>query len=198
MKQFIRSVKPSPNWLIAKRELRWLWDAHVYGFGAIFTLVATFSVISIVCKRGAIFKKRKAHFAVMLSASAVAGFFRSIVLLWDPYVSSNNPPNSQVLFCVISWGVATACITSSFSIMLLFLGETTKTSLDPASLKNLTLLITKTLANALYLLLSELVVWFHQEAWIMIFIYHVTFASWGLVVSIGEHFIKNPTAFWCD
>ena len=28
----------------------------------------------------------------------------------------------------------------------------------------------------------------------MIFIYHLTFASWGLVVSIGEHFIKNPTA----
>ena len=58
----------------------------MYGLAAIFALVATFSIISIVCKRGAIFKKRKGHFAVMLSALAVAGFLRSIVLLWDPYV----------------------------------------------------------------------------------------------------------------
>lgn len=178
-------VEPSPNWLIAKRELRWLWDAHVYGFGAIFALIATFSIIFIVCKRGAIFKKRKAHFAVMLSVLAVAGFLRSVVLLWDPYVSSHNSPDSQVLFCVISCGIARACITSNFSIMLLILVETTKTSLRPARLKNLPFLITITLVNVLYLLLSELVVWFHPKARVMIFICHVTFASWGLVVSIG-------------
>ncbi|XP_067031964.1 uncharacterized protein [Acropora muricata] len=178
-------VEPSPNWLIAKRELGWLWDAHVYGFAAIFALIATFSVTFIVCKRGAIFKKRKAHFAVMVSALAVAGFLRSVVLLWNPYVSSNSPLDSQVLFCVISWGIARACITSSFSIMLLILVETTKTSLGPERLKNLPFLITMTLVNVLYLLLSELVVWFHPEAHVMIFICHVAFASWGLVVSIG-------------
>ena len=71
--------------------------------------------------------------------------------------------------------------------MLLILVETTKISLGPERLKNLPFLITMTLVNVLYLLLSELVVWFHPEAQVMIFIClaHVAFASWGLVVSIG-------------
>lgn len=178
-------VEPSPNWLIAKREWRWLWDAHVYGFGAVFALIATFSIICTVFNRKAIFKRRRVHFAVMHSALAVSGFLRSVILFWNPYVSNNNSPDSQVLFCMSAWGIATACFTSSFSIMLLILVETTKATLGPARLKNLPFLITITLVNVLYLLLSDLVVWFHPEARVMIFICHVTFATWGLVVSIG-------------
>lgn len=42
-----------------------------------------------------------------------------------------------------------------------------------------------TLANIFYLLVSDLVVWFHPEAKVMIFICHFTFATWGLAISIG-------------
>ena len=113
---------------------------------------------------------------VMNLALLVAGFLRSLILFWDPYASSSDTTDLQLLFCIISWGISTACITSSFSIMLLIFLETTKTSLGPARLKNLPCLLSITLVNIFYLLVSDLVVWFHPEAKVMIFISHVTFA----------------------
>ncbi|KAJ7360104.1 hypothetical protein OS493_018088 [Desmophyllum pertusum] len=113
------------------------------------------------------------------------GFFRSLILFWDPYASSSDTTDLQLLIYIISWGISTACITSSFSIMLLIFLETTRTSLGPARLKNLPCLVSITLVHILYLLASDLVVWFHREAKVMIFVCHVTFAVWGLAVSIG-------------
>ena len=115
----------------------------------------------------------------------VAGFLRSLILFWDPYASSSDTTDLQLLFCIISWGISTACITSSFSIMLLIFLETTKTSLGPARLKNLPCLLSITLVNIVYLLVSDSVVWFHPEAKVIIFICHATFAAWGLAVSVG-------------
>ncbi|XP_068682823.1 uncharacterized protein [Montipora foliosa] len=178
-------VEPSPNWLVAIKEWKLLWHLHVYGFATVFALIAFFAITCIVVSRKAILKKQRAHFAVMNSALVVTGFLRSLVLFWDPYASRENTSSSMVLFCIISWGIGTACITSSFSIVLLIFMETTKTSLGPARLKNLPFLMSITLSNILYLLLSDLVVWFHSEARVMVFICHVTFATWGLVVSIG-------------
>ena len=123
-----------------------------------------------------IFTRQRVHRAVMNLALLVAGFLRSLILFWDPYASSSDTTDLQLLFCIISWGISTACITSSFSIMLLIFLETTKTSLGPARLKNLPCLLSITLVNIFYLLVSDLVVWFHPEAKVMIFISHVTFA----------------------
>ena len=91
----------------------------------------------------------------------------------------------QLLVCIISWGISTACITSTFSIMLLIFSETTKTSLGPARLKNLPCLVSVTLANIFYLIMSDLVVWFHPRAKLLIFICHVTLAIWGSTVLTG-------------
>ena len=68
-------------------------------------------------------------------------------------------------------------------MLLIFLE--TKTSLGPARLKNLPCLLSITLVNIVYLLVSDSVVWFHPEAKVIIFICHATFAAWGLAVSAG-------------
>lgn len=181
-------VEPSPNWLEAIKEWKWLWEVHVYGFGTIFALIAFYAMICLVVCRKAIFTRHRIHLAVMNASLAVTGFLRSLILFWDPYASSGDTSDFQLLVCIISWGIATACITSSFSILLLIFLETTKTSLGPARLKNLPCLVSITLVNILYLLMSDLVVWFRPEAKVMIFICHFAFATWGLAISIGYSF----------
>lgn len=178
-------AEPSPNWLIAIQEWNWLWKAHIYGYGTIFALIAVFAAFYLVISRKATFTKHRAHLAVMNISLFTTGFLRALILFWDPYGSSGNTTDWQLLACIISWGIATACITSSFSIMLLIFLETTKTSLGPARLKNLPCLVSITLVNIFYLILSDLVVWFHPEAKVLIFICHVTFAVWGLAISVG-------------
>jgi hypothetical protein len=75
-------------------------------------------------------------------------------------------------------------ISTRVKLLLIFL-ETTKTSLGPARLKNLPCMVSITLANIFYVMMSDLVVWFHPQAKVMIFVCHVTFAIWGLTVSTG-------------
>ncbi|XP_078364969.1 uncharacterized protein LOC144649352 [Oculina patagonica] len=178
-------AEPSPNWLEAIKEWKWLWVVHVYGFGTIFVLIAFFAMFYLVVSRKTTFTRHRVHLAVMNIALFTAAFFRALILFWDPYASNGDTTDLQFLLCIISWGIATACITSSFSIMLLIFLETTKTSLGPARLKNLPCLGAITLANIFYLVTSDLVVWFHPQTKVMIFICHVTFTIWGLAVSIG-------------
>ena len=180
-------AEPSPNWLEASKEWNWLWKVHVYGFGAIFVLIAFFAVIYHAVSRKTTFRRDGVHLAVMNTALFITGFLRALILFWDPYAPSNDTTDliEIILACIISWGISTACITSSFSIMLLIFLETTKISLGPVRLKNLPCLVSITLANIFYLMLSDLVVWFHSEVKVMIFICHITFAALGLAVSIG-------------
>ena len=178
-------AEPSPKWLEAIKEWNWLWEVHIYGFGTIFVLIALFAMLYLIYSRKTTFSKDRVHLAVMNIALFTAGFLRALILLWDPYASSSDTTDLQLLVCFISWGISTACITSSFSIMLLIFLETTRISLGPARLKNLPCLLSVTLANIFYLIISDLVVWFDSRAKVMIFICHVTFAIWGLTVSIG-------------
>ena len=178
-------AEPSPNWLEAIKEWKWLWGVHVYGFGTIFSLITFIAIFYLVVSRKTTFTRHRVHLAVMNIALFFSGFLRALILFWDPYASSSDTTDLQLLFCIISWGISTACITSSFSITLLIFLETTKTSLGPARLKNLPCLVSITLTNIFYLLMSDIVVWFHPKAKVMIFICHVTFAVWGLAVSVG-------------
>lgn len=178
-------VEPSPDWFEAIKEWKWLWEVHVYGFATIFASIAFFAFICLVASRKAIFTKQRAHMAVMNAALVSAGAFRSFILFWDPYASSGETSDAQLLLCIIVWGIASACITSSFSIMLLIFLETTKISLGPPRLKNLRFLASITIANILYLVVSDLVVWFYPETKVMIFICQFAFATWGLAISIG-------------
>ena len=178
-------AEPSPNWLEAIKEWNWLWELHVYGFGTLFVLISFFAMFYLVVSRKTTFTRHRVHLAVLNIALFTAAFFRALILFWDAYGSKSDTTDLQFLVCIISWGISTACITSSFSIMLLIFLETTKTSLGPARLKNLPFLVAITLTNIFYLVMSDLVVWFHSYTKVMIFICHVTFAIWGLAVSIG-------------
>ena len=177
--------EPFPEWPVAIEEWGWMWFAHVYGFGSLFTLITLYAFFSLYRFRKTFFARQKVHLRVMNYSLMVAGFGRSLKLLWDPYGSSESSSMIQNLTLLTCWGIATACMTSAFSIMLLIFLETTKTKLGPPKLRNLPFLVSVTIANIVYLIVSDLVVWFYPRAKVMIFVCHVTFAIWGLAISAG-------------
>lgn len=177
--------EPFPEWTEAIEKWGWMWAAHIYGFGSLFALLTLYAFSSLYRFRKAIFARQKVHLRVMCFALMAAGFGRSLVLFWDPYTSSESTSAIQNLVVLTSWGIATACMTSAFSIMLLIFLETTKTRLGPPKLRNVPVLVSITFSNIVYLTVSDLIVWFYPKAKVMIFICHVTFAIWGLAISGG-------------
>lgn len=177
--------EPFPEWTEAIEKWGWMWAAHIYGFGSLFALLTLYAFSSLYRFRKAIFARQKVHLRVMCFTLMAAGFGRSLVLFWDPYTSSESTSAIQNLVVLTSWGIATACMTSAFSIMLLIFLETTKTRLGPPKLRNVPVLVSITFSNIVYLTVSDLIVWFYPKAKVMIFICHVTFAIWGLAISGG-------------
>lgn len=177
--------EPFPEWTEAIEKWGWMWAAHIYGFGSLFALLTLYAFSSLYRFRKAIFARQKVHLRVMCFTLMAAGFGRSLVLFWDPYTSSESTSAIQNLVVLTSWGIATASMTSAFSIMLLIFLETTKTRLGPPKLRNVPVLVSITFSNIVYLTVSDLTVWFYPKAKVMIFICHVTFAIWGLAISGG-------------
>ena len=177
--------EPFPEWTTAIDDWGWTWHAHIFGFGSFFAIVTVYAFVSLCRSRKTAFTRQKIHLLSVNLGLIFAGLGRSLGLFWDPYFSSGSSSAAKNLVVLISWGVATACITSAFSIMLLIFLETTKTKLGPPKLRNLPFLISVMLANIIYLVMSDLVVWFYLEAKVMIFICHVTFAVWGLAISVS-------------
>lgn len=177
--------EPFPEWSIAIQDWDWMWFAHIYGFGSLFALATLYAFFCFCRFRKIVFAKQRVHFQVMNLGLMVAGLGRSLGLFWDPYFSRRSSSVAQNLVLLISWGVSTACITSAFSIMLLIFLETTKTKLGPPKMRNLPFLVSITLTNIIYMVMSDLVVWFYPEAKLMIFICHIAFAIWGLAISVG-------------
>ena len=177
--------EPFPKWTEAIREWNWMWYAHIYGFGSLFALITLFAIGYLFWFRRSVLSEWKVHRLVMTSLLIVTNFGRSFCLLWDPYGSRGTRTSVQTLLTITSWGTALACLTSAFSIMLLIFLETTKTKFGPPKLRNLPFLVSVTLVNIVFLIVSDLVVWFHPEAKVMIFVCHVTFAAWGLGISVG-------------
>ena len=177
--------EPFPEWTEAIEKWGWMWPAHIYGFGSLFAFLTLYAFSSLYRFRKAIFARQKVHLRVMCFTLMAAGFWRSLVLFWDPYTSSESTSALQNLVVLTSWGISTACMTSAFSIMLLIFLETTKTRLGSPKLRNVPVLVSITLSNILYLTVSDLVVWFYPKAKVLIFICHVSFAIWGLAISAG-------------
>ena len=127
--------EPSPNWLEAIKEWKWLWQVHIYGFGSLFLVMALYVGFSLIRDRKKALMGHRTHFTAMDIMLQITGLVRSVILYWDPYLSSEVTSDARTLLFIVSWGVASACITSAFTIMLLIFLETTKTSLGPPTEK---------------------------------------------------------------
>ena len=177
--------EPFPDWPKAIDDWGWMWPAHIFGFGILFALLTLYALYRLYRFYQAAFVRQRIHLLTVNLELFVAGLGRSLGLFWDPYFSTRSSFANQNLILLISWGVATACITSALSIMLLIFLQTTKTKLGSPTLRNLTFLTIMTLSNIIYMIMTNLIVRFYPQTKVLIFTCHITFSLWGLAISVG-------------
>ena len=176
--------EPAPNWPEAKQTWAWRWSFHVYFFTALYCLVIVRGLFMLLTK-GKVFLRSKNHRLVMNCLLLFFGILRLVFFTWDPYGSSPTRTKAEMVASIITFGIGTACLTSSFSFLLLIVLESTRISLAPSKLQSRSFLTGVCAVNVLYIITSDLIVAHFHSAKVMILICQIAFALWGILVAFG-------------
>lgn len=176
--------EPVPDWPEAKEVWKWGWPFHVY----FFTVLYCFIIIRgfyVLLKQGKTFFRGMDHRFLMNALLLAFGATRVVFLIWDPYGSNPNHTKTELVICIITFGVGTACVTSAFSYLLLIVLESTRISLASSKFQNQRFFLGVWTVNVLYVILSDLIVAHFHKAKVMILICQLTFALWGFLLALG-------------
>lgn len=179
--------EPAPDWPKAKEVWKWGWPFHVYSSAVLYCFVIIRGIY-VLLKQGKAQFRRKDHRFLLNLLLIVFGTARALFLIWDPYGSKPNHTKTELVICIITFGVGTACITSAFSFLLLIVLESTRISLAPSKFQNRTFLLGVLTFNVLYVVISDVIVAHFHEAMVMILICQVAFALWGFLIALGYAF----------
>lgn len=185
--------EPGPNWPEAKSSWGVAWPVHVYAFASIWTMAAIYFLFFFVqstCRRS---KEHKRSALIMLSFQLlIQALSRCFVLFINPY-GSKSRNHAQLVTTITVWSLGTAGLTSAFGVLLLILLDATKLSLAPPKFQNLYVLIIITVANFVFVLVSDIIVAFHKSANVLLLLCQVTFALWGVVITVGYFIAAHRT-----
>ena len=176
--------EPVPDWPEAKKNWKWGWYLHVYFFTVLYCFVFIRGLYVLLKQGKALFRRMDHRFLMNLLLLAF-GATRAVFLIWDPYGSNPNHTKTELVICIITFGVGTACVTSAFSYLLLIVLESTRISLAPSRFQNQRFFLGVWTVNVLYVIFSDLIVAHFQEAKVMILICQLTFALWGFLLALG-------------
>lgn len=179
--------EPAPDWPEAKKVWKWGWPFHVYFFAVLYCFVIIRGVY-VLLRQGKAHICRKDHRFIFNLLLLAFGITRALFLIWDPYGSMPGHTKTELIICIITFGVGTACITSAFSFLLLIVLESTRISLAPSKFQNRAFLLGVLTVNVLYVIISDLIVAHFHEAMVMILICQITFALWGFLIALGYAF----------
>lgn len=133
------AAEPVPEWGPALKTWQWAWEMHWIGFGILFTLLAVYSLITmieiIIIKR----RTKRGHLALVIASLLfIFGLTRGLFLLVNPYESEqcNLLPVCPVILTRILFGIALPCITASFSLVHLAFLQVMKLKLYPEKLQS--------------------------------------------------------------
>lgn len=185
--------EPVPDWPQAKETWNWGWPFHVHFFTGLFCLVIIRGFYVLLRQGKVQFHSRNHRFLMNLLLLAF-GTTRAVFFIWDPYGSNPNHTKTEVVICIITFGIGTACLTSAFSVLLLIVLESTRISLAPSKFQNRVFLLGVFTINVLYVIISDLIVAHFHEAKVMILICQITFALWGILVAMG--YVLAATRLW--
>ena len=177
--------EPLPDLNKAENTLDWLWPAHVYLFAVLFVVLTIVTILAMILKRNSIQKK---HFVktVMLCAVLILSVSRSVILLVDPYLSSGRTAKWWVFGCVLITGLGTASLTASLSILLYITTMSVRITSKYRQFDLACVVSSMTIANFVFFITSDVVsVEWKDEGKIMLAVCQITFAVWGLLLSIG-------------
>ena len=176
--------EPAPNWPEAKNVWKWGWPFHVYLFTTLNFLVVLRSLYVMIEQRKSHVLTKDHRFFMNLFL-LVFGTTRAVFLLSNPYGSDPDATKSELVICIVTFGIGTACITSAFSFVLLIVLESTRLSLAPSKFQNRGFLLGVCIFNILYVITSDVIVAHFPVAKAMILVCQVLFAIWGFLIALG-------------
>jgi len=176
--------EPVPDWFQAKNVWKWVWPFHVYFFTVLYCLVIIRGFY-VLLRQGMTYFCGWSYRFLMNLLLLGFGTVRVVVLIWNPYGSNPNYTKTELVACIITFGIGTACITSAFSVLLLIVLESTRISLAPSKFQNSAFLLAVFTINVVYVTISDLIVAHFDKAKVMILICQITFALWGILVAMG-------------
>ena len=176
------SMRSTPSKL--KKLLdHWAWDFYAFTFATLFAIFGLSCFVSVVRQCTQSSRRRNVHGRFTTVQLFVAATLKVVALLWIPVTLHEA---SMEIFAV---GLLVDCfsmalILSAFSILLLILLETTKTSLAAPRLQNIWVLLAITaLLASVMLTFNLLVLYADREFWH--FVSYVAIVIWGTLVCVG-------------
>lgn len=181
MYPYINTSTPSAN--IGKLFDHWAWDFYVYTFATLFGIFALGCFVIIIRQCTQPGRSRNIHGRFTTVQLFVAATLKVFALFWSPVLLKEA---SQEIFTatLLIDCFSMALILSAFSILLLILLETTKTSLAPPRLQSIWVLLSITaVLTAVMLTFNLLVLYADREFWY--FVSYLSLFTWGTLICVG-------------
>ena len=161
----------------------WAWDFYAYTFAILFGIFALscFAIFIRQCKQPS--SSRNVHGRFTTIQLFVAASLKVVALLWGPLMLSEASKKTFTTALIIDCS-SMALILSAFSILLLIMLETTKTSLAPPRLQNIWVLLAITAVLSLVMLTFNLLA-LHADRNLWHFVSYLAVSTWGTLICIG-------------
>lgn len=160
----------------------WAWEFYVYTFATLFGAFALSCFVALVRQFSQPTHNRNMHGRFTTVQLLIAATLKVVGLLWNPIllhdVSLGTFTASLLIDCF-----SIALNLSAFSILLLILLETTKTSLAAPRLQNIWVLLAITaILTAVTLTFNLLVLYADRKFWY--FISYIVLLIWGILICV--------------
>ena len=185
--------EPGPNFEEARTTWGVAWPIHVYLFASLWTIAGLYFLYYFA---QSIYRRNDGHkrapFMMLSFQLLIQALSRCFVLFLNPY-GSRSETQTQLVVTITIWSLGTAGMTSAFGVLLLILLDATKLKLTPPHFQNLTVLIIITAANFAFVLVADITVAFKSSAKILLLLCQVTFALWGVFITVGYFLAGHRT-----
>ena len=161
----------------------WAWDLYAYTFATLFGIVALscFAIVVRQCRQPSISHNVHGRFTTI--QLFVAATLKVVALLRSPLLLNEASKDVFTTTLLID-SCSIALILSAFSVLLLILLKTTKTSLAPPRLQNIWVLLTITAVTMSVMLTFNLLVLYADRTF-WYFLSYLSLFIWGTLICIG-------------
>ena len=161
----------------------WAWELYTYTFASLFAIFALICFLIVVRQWMQPSRSRNIHGRFITVQLFIAATLKVVGLLWSPIVLHNASRETFAGSLLIDC-FSMALSLSAFSILLLILLETTKTSLATPRLQNIWVLLAITAVLTATMLTFNLLVLFADRAFWYLMSYIDLFV-WGILICVG-------------
>ncbi|XP_031574306.1 proline-rich transmembrane protein 4-like [Actinia tenebrosa] len=179
------AAEPIPEWDTATVTWEWFWDVHWIGLGCLFTILALYSLWSVLNVARESKKRSRVVSIFICSMIFVLGSSRALFLFINPYESPQCHMLSVCPFILtrILFGLGLPCLTAAFSFIQLVFLQVVKLKLYPRKVQNWKFLLTIVMIHFSLALVIEIVVFLYADWRSLSLVCQAFFIVFSLVLS---------------